>query len=83
MHLKYKESYYDHSSRCTVNQQRAGTQCSHSHDVGTKTSTKQSQDTHEDQRPGKRRKTVYFFFYFKNKFTINPGSTNLSYDLYK
>lgn len=52
--IKRIQSYYDYSSRFTVDQQGAGTQSSHGHDVGSKSSSKHGQKTHEYKRPGNK-----------------------------
>lgn len=46
-----KDSYYDNGSRGAVDQQWTGTQSSHGHDVGSKSSPKHGQEAHEDERP--------------------------------
>lgn len=44
-------AYYECSARGTVDQQGAGTEHSHGHDVGPESSPNHRHQTHEDERP--------------------------------
>lgn len=48
---EFVRAYYDCGPRGSIDQQGAGTQHSHAHDVGPESSSNHGHKTHEDERP--------------------------------